>query len=314
MARALEGPMGGLSKTPELRPSEADADVPPFVDPSASILHHESFLQYRFEVNQLELEIKELAQKRDMYKLLSEQHEEVAKNFQAELDAAQKEHTDLVEKVKVFEVRNKGPVAEANNNTSQVQQKIDQIDQLRKEMDEIQVMADGWKNKMDLLASEKETAEAKMSSVEVQLRVAKEKADAWARQNEDLQAQLGSAIAERDALGKELEITMSKLEATLVDTDEMVAQYKADFKAAEARLKTTAEYMRRLSRWETVEEILARGFDLSTEIEEAKRLEVEAKRLDEHLGEEGSEGSEESEYPDSSGDELGSGEYRAEMP
>ncbi|XP_070055399.1 uncharacterized protein [Nicotiana tomentosiformis] len=220
----------------------------------ASVLHHKSLLRYRVEVNQLELKIKELAQKRDMYKLLREQQKGVTKNLQAELDVAQKEasalrqeHTDLVEKVKVFEARNEGSVVVANNNTLQVQQKIDQ---LRKEMDEIQVIADGWKSKMDLLTSEKKTAQAKLSSVEVQHQVAKEKADTRA-QNEDLRTQLGSAIAEWDALGKELEIKRSKLEINSVDADEMVAQYKPDVEAAEARLKTTTEYVRRLSLRET---------------------------------------------------------------
>ncbi|XP_070035487.1 tropomyosin-like [Nicotiana tomentosiformis] len=183
-----------------------------------------------------------------------------------------REHVDLVEKVKVFEVRNEDLVAVANNNTSQVQQKIDQIDELRKEMDEIQVMADGWKSKMDMLASEKEIAQAKLSSMEVQLWVAKEKDDTRAQKNEDLRTQLGLAIAGRDALGKELEITTSGLDITSVDADEIVAQYKAEVEAVEAHLKTTAEYVRHLSRRETLEEIHARGFDLSTEIEEAKDL------------------------------------------
>ncbi|XP_070050848.1 uncharacterized protein [Nicotiana tomentosiformis] len=128
----------------------------------ASTPHHKSFLRYRVEVNQLELELKEKAQKRDTYKLLSEQQDGFIKDLQDELDRAQKEasilrreHADLVEKVKVFEVTNEELVVVANDKTSQVQQKIDQ---LRKEMDEIQVMADGWKSKMDLLHSEKETA------------------------------------------------------------------------------------------------------------------------------------------------------------
>ncbi|XP_070039168.1 uncharacterized protein [Nicotiana tomentosiformis] len=146
-------------------------------------------------------------------------------------------------------------------------------------MDEIQVMADGWKSKMDMLASEKETTQAKLSSIKVQLRMAKEKADKPAQLNEDLLAQLSSVAAEWDALGKDLKATTSKLETTSADVDEMVAQYMADVKAAEARLKTNAEYVRRLSRRETLEEIHARGFDLSTEIEEAQNLEAEAKKL-----------------------------------
>ncbi|XP_070048866.1 tropomyosin-like [Nicotiana tomentosiformis] len=178
-------------------------------------------------------------------------------------------------------------------------------------MDEIQVMVDGLKNKMDLLASDRDTTQAKLSSVEVQLRVAKDKADTRAQRNEDLQAQLRSAVAERDALGKEFEITRFRLEITSTDVDKMVAQDKDDVEVAEARLKTTAKYVRRLFRRETLEEIHSRGFNLSAEIDEAERLKVKAKKLAEPQGEKGSEGSEESEGLDSSGDESGSGEDRA---
>ncbi|XP_070035595.1 tropomyosin-like [Nicotiana tomentosiformis] len=137
-------------------------------------------------------------------------------------------------------------------------------------MDKIQVMADGWKIKMDMLASKKENAQAKLSSVEVQLRGAKEKDDKQAQLNEDLRAQLSSATAERDVLGKDLEAKRSKMEITSVDADEMVSQYKTDVEAVEARLKTNTEYVRRVSRREILEEIHARGSDLSTETEEAK--------------------------------------------
>lgn len=46
-------------------------------------------------------------------------------------------------------------------------------------MNDVQTMADGWKSKMDMVASEKETAKAELASVENQLRVAKDKADKW---------------------------------------------------------------------------------------------------------------------------------------
>ncbi|XP_070057296.1 uncharacterized protein [Nicotiana tomentosiformis] len=173
------------------------------------------------------------------------------KDLQAELDRAQKEaltlrreHADLVKEVKVFEVRNEELVIMANDKTSQVQQKIDQIDQLRMEMNEIQAIADGWKSEMDLLATEKETAQSKLSSVEVQLRVAKEKDGKRSPLNDGLRAQLSSVVAQRDALGREYEVMKSKLETIFVDAEEMVAQYKADVEAAEARLKTNAEYIR----------------------------------------------------------------------
>ncbi|XP_070023359.1 uncharacterized protein [Nicotiana sylvestris] len=162
----------------------------------ASILHHESFLRYWAEVNQLDAEARELAEKRDMYKLLSEQHEGAVKNIQTELDAAQKEHANLLGHVKIFEVSDDELATTNNNQTSQVQQKIDRIDQLQAEMNKLQAMADVWKRKMDRLASKKETAQEQLASAEVQLRVAKEKAESRARQIEDLQAQLGSAAAE----------------------------------------------------------------------------------------------------------------------
>lgn len=66
-------------------------------------------------------------------------------------------------------------------------------------------MADIWKEKMHLLASEKETTREQLASTEVQLRVEKEKAKAWFQIIEDLQAQLGSTVVEWAALGKDLE-------------------------------------------------------------------------------------------------------------
>ncbi|XP_070022129.1 tropomyosin-like [Nicotiana sylvestris] len=178
-------------------------------------------------------------------------------------------------------------------------------------MEEIQVMANGWKNEMDLLASEKETAEAKLSSIEVELRVMKEKADKGAQLNEDLRAQLSSTAIEWDDLGKKLEVTRSQLDTSSADAEEMVAQYKVDDEATEARLKTNAEYMRELSRRDTLKEIHARDLDLFAKVEKAKRLEVKAKKLAEPEGEEGSKASENSEGPDGYGYESGSGEDQA---
>ncbi|XP_070057689.1 uncharacterized protein [Nicotiana tomentosiformis] len=161
---------------------------------------------------------------------------------------------------------------------------------------------------MDRLASEKETAQAQLASVEVQLWVAKQKADKRAQLNEELQAQLNSAMVERDALDSECEAVKAQMRTTSGDAEEMVAQYKADVEASEARLKATVEYVKRLSRRETHEEIHARVFDLFVEIKDVKRLEVEAKKLAEPEDEEGSDEPEDEEDPDGSGDEVGSGE------
>ncbi|XP_070042838.1 uncharacterized protein [Nicotiana tomentosiformis] len=220
--------VGGLNSSPKL----INQFLAPSNDPAASVLHHESFLWYRVEANQLEAEVRELAEKRDMYKLLSEQSEKGVKSLWVELDTAQKEHADLVEHVKIFEVSDDDLDMATNDQTSQVQQKVDGINQLRAEMNEVKAMAEGWKGKMDRLASEKETAQEQLASVEVQLRVAREKSKACAQQIQDPQSQLGSTIAKRDALGKDLEIARSVWEITRSDAEEMVAEYRVDVEAA----------------------------------------------------------------------------------
>ncbi|XP_009609376.1 uncharacterized protein [Nicotiana tomentosiformis] len=199
----------------------------------ALVLHYESFLRYRLEISQLEFELKEQARKKDMYRILNEQHDEALKDLpilQAELEKTQKEastlkreHADLVEKVKVFEAKNEELVVVTNNTISQVQQKIDLIDQLRDEMNEVKAMAEWWKGRMDLLASEKETTNAELALVENQLRVVKDKADKWSQLNNDLRAQLNLVVAKRDALGREYEALRSKLETTSADAEKMVA-------------------------------------------------------------------------------------------
>lgn len=88
---------------------------------------------------------------------------------------------------------------------------------------------------------------------------------------------MGSVVAEGDALRREYEALKSKLDTTSADAEEMVAQYKADVEGAETRLKTNIEYVKRMSRRETLKEIHARGFDLSAEIEEVKNLDAEEK-------------------------------------
>lgn len=51
-----------------------------------------------------------------------------------------------------------------NETTSQVQQKIDLIDQLRAEMDDVKAMSEGCKGRMDLMSLENKTVNAKLAS------------------------------------------------------------------------------------------------------------------------------------------------------
>ncbi|XP_070040328.1 uncharacterized protein [Nicotiana tomentosiformis] len=112
-----------------------------------------------------------------------------------------------------------------------VQEKVDLIDQLREELDDVKVTNEAWKGRMDLLASEKEAAKEEMASVKEQLWGAKDKVDKWSRLNDEFRAQLNSTITELDALGQESNVLRYKLEETSIDSsdiEEMLAQYKAN--------------------------------------------------------------------------------------
>ncbi|XP_070036531.1 uncharacterized protein [Nicotiana tomentosiformis] len=166
-----------------------------YEEDEASVLHHETFLRYREELSLLEAKAKELIEKREMYKLLIEQREGEVKSLRAELKVARKEHDDLVEQVKIFELSDEELDLVTNDRNLQVQQKIDQVAQLQVEMDVVKAEIDEWRDKMDRLVSEKEVARAQLTLAEVQLREAKEKAEARAKKVEELQSRLSSAAS-----------------------------------------------------------------------------------------------------------------------
>ncbi|XP_070042469.1 uncharacterized protein [Nicotiana tomentosiformis] len=122
-----------------------------------------------------------------MYKALNEQRNEALKDLpilQAELEKAQREvscmkreHAELVEKVRIFEFEDERLSVVANDATSQVQEKIDLIDQLRAEMNELKASAEMLRSRMNLLASEMEATKEELASVKDKLRVMKDKVD-----------------------------------------------------------------------------------------------------------------------------------------
>ncbi|XP_070036749.1 uncharacterized protein [Nicotiana tomentosiformis] len=182
-----------------------------------------------------------------MYRALSEQQDEALKDLptiQAELEKAQKkassvkrEHADLVKNVMIFEAKNEKLLVMTNNATLQVKVKIDLIDQLWVEMDEVKATSEALRGRMDPLASNKEATKEELVSIKDQLLVEKDEADKWSRLNDELQAQLNSAVIEWDALSQEYTALRSKLKATSIDSsnvEEMLAQYKADVEIVEA--------------------------------------------------------------------------------
>lgn len=85
---------------------------------------------------------------------------------------------------------------------------------------------------MDQLSLEKETAPAQLSSVEAQLRSAKEETLVKVEKIKELQSQLGSEDLVRVNMIAELEGDKLKIKTTKNEVDAMVAIYRADALAA----------------------------------------------------------------------------------
>ncbi|XP_070057859.1 uncharacterized protein [Nicotiana tomentosiformis] len=202
----------------------------------AKALHREASSKYRAELIGCEAELKKLTEERDGLTLLYVQKEEKIRSLRAELARAHKDQTELIE----------GLYEEA---------KIKEADTL------------GWKQNMDCLASEKDAVRAQLSLVEHHLQSVKEESSAKAQKIEELEAKLVAELAK------------AKSEA-----EALVASYRADAEAAniraqkisvaiEVKLSCAVDHARRESRRETLEEVHARGFNLSADIESAKVLE-----------------------------------------
>ncbi|XP_070039587.1 protein BLISTER-like [Nicotiana tomentosiformis] len=231
--------------------SAASEDVTGLGDLPASMLHHEAFLRYREEFKSHEAETRELAEKRDAYKLLNEKS-------QAELEAARRKNFDLVKQVRiVFEVSDDKSDLIANDPCPQDQKKLDVIKQLRGKVDAVKIETEEWKKNVDRLASEKETARTQLASAEVQLRAVKEKNLTQAKRIEGLQSQLSSAVSSQENLAKELEATNSEVITARSEADKKVAQLKVDVDAIQEQAKNMVKHARWESRRETLEGVHA---------------------------------------------------------
>ncbi|XP_070035964.1 uncharacterized protein [Nicotiana tomentosiformis] len=280
-----------LSLRDEEEEEEEENDFGLVARARASALHHEAFLQSRGELSRYKAEVRRLTEERDALNLLGRQREGEVKRLQVELEVSQKEQTELAEQVqRIFGFNDIDSELMANNSVPQVEQKFEVIRQLRAEVDVVKSEAEEWKKNMDRLPSEKETARTQLTSAEVQLRNLKEKTLVQAKNIEEFQSRLGSMTSDRERLASELAAAKSEAEIAMANADAMVAVYRYDVEAAQVRAKDVAEAAQARANWvaehakfqsrrETLEEIHARGFALSVEIENAKELEAEAKVL-----------------------------------
>ncbi|XP_070045025.1 uncharacterized protein [Nicotiana tomentosiformis] len=247
----------------------------------ASTLHREECSRSQTELSRYEADIQRLIDERNSFNLLSKKKEEQIKGLRAELATTHKDQTDLIEQVmKILKAHGLNSGTVANISISQLQQKIKRIEQFREEVDTIKVESLGWKEGMDRFAAEKEIARDQLSSVESQFQGIKEKILTQARKIDDLEARLASKLAK----------AKSKAEKAKVEADAIVAVYRTDAETAQVQVREAAETTQTRAYWifelarcqsrrETLEEIHARGFNLTNEIVKARKHEAEAGAL-----------------------------------
>ncbi|XP_070057841.1 MAR-binding filament-like protein 1-1 [Nicotiana tomentosiformis] len=233
------------------------------------------------ELHRYAADLKRAIDERNSLKLSLGQREEEIKDLRAELSKAYRDQNDLSEQVMMLLKTygfDTGTVS--NISVSQLQQKIEMIGRLREEVDVIRMESLRWKEGMDRFAAEKETARAQLSSSETQLQKVKEKNLVQAKKIEELEARLASVLAKAE----------SDAEKAKTYADALVAVYRADAEAAQVQAREAAESADGRAHWvaelakyrsrrETLEEIHARGFDLTEEIKRAKELEADAEAL-----------------------------------
>nr|XP_009773256.1 PREDICTED: uncharacterized protein LOC104223501 [Nicotiana sylvestris] len=153
------------------------------------------------------------------------------------------------------------------------QQKVELVEQLREEHKMKEAKTLGWRQGLDNLTSEKETLREHLDSLERQFQMVKEESIARGRIIEELKAKSATELAKAK-----------------FDTEAIISSYRADTEAsntrakeisiaAEVRLSYALDHARRQSRRNTLEEVHARGLDLSADIEKAKTSEDESTTL-----------------------------------
>ncbi|XP_070050639.1 uncharacterized protein [Nicotiana tomentosiformis] len=224
----------------------------------ALALHQEVFSKSRGELSRCEADFRGLSEERNALKLLSGQKVEEIKDLRAELAKAHQDQTDLIGQVMtILKTHGLDSGTVTNISVSQLQQKIERIEQLCEDISTI---------KAESLGVERS-----------QLRGLKENSSAQAKKIGDLEAQLAFELAR----------AKTKAEKAKAEAEAIMAVYRADAEAAQVQAREPTETVHTRAYWiaelakcqsrrETLEEIHARYFDLTNEIVKAREHEAEA--------------------------------------
>ncbi|XP_019258963.1 PREDICTED: uncharacterized protein LOC109237157 [Nicotiana attenuata] len=201
-----------------------------------------AFSKSRAELARCEAGLKKLSEERDGLRILYVKKEGEISDLRAELEKARSKKRKLVK-------------------------------QLREELKMNEAETLGWRQGMDRLASEKDTLWEQLASIERQLQSVKEESLARSHIIEELEAKSPAELAKAKS-----------------DAEAFISSYRADAEAsntrakeisavAEVKLSSALDHAKRQSQKEALEEVHARGFDLSADIEKAKTLEEEVAAL-----------------------------------
>ncbi|XP_016439528.1 uncharacterized protein LOC107765403 isoform X1 [Nicotiana tabacum] len=218
-----------------------------------------------------EAEVRDLVEKNDTYKLLSEK-------LQANLVTVRDEHAEMAEQVfRVLHDNEDELEITTNDPILQVRQRLEQIGRLQTQVDAIQAEAEEFEKNTDILASKKETVQAQLESVEAQLQAAKEKASVQVEKIKELQYRLDLVVSDKASLANELEVARSEVvvarsEVAIANekADAKVAQFRVDVEVNQDKAKGMVKHAKWQARREALEGVQAQGFDIKAEIENAR--------------------------------------------
>ncbi|XP_070040966.1 uncharacterized protein [Nicotiana tomentosiformis] len=250
----------------------------------ALALYQEAFSKSRAELSRCEADLLGFTEERNALKLVSGQKEEKIEDIRAELAKAHQDQTDLIGQVmKILKAYALYSETVDNISISQLQQKVERIEQFREEFNMMKAETLGWKESMDRFVAEKEAARSQLSSVESQLRGMKYKSSAQAKKIEELEARLASELAK----------AKSEAEKAKAEAKAIVAVYRADAEAAHVQARKAAETAQTRAHWITELAKCQSQRETLEEIQETREQEADAGALassDDNDDDDGSKG------------------------
>nr|XP_016434680.1 PREDICTED: eukaryotic translation initiation factor 5B-like [Nicotiana tabacum] len=204
-------------------------------------LFSQAITKFKAKLSQCEAELKKSSDEEKALRLLCDQKEEEIKDLRADLAKARENEAELDKQVK----------ADCNR----------------------------WKENIDWLVADKVDALAQLASAETQLRGIKVTNLAQAKKIKELEVKLTEAGAKIAEARAEVERTNATTDKTINVYLRYAEAVQTELREASNREKRSKELAKCQSWRETLEEIHARGFDLTEEITQIRELETNARFL-----------------------------------